>query len=136
MATSIGSTGITFGNSTTQNAAAIISITAGTGLTGGTITHPSGTIGLDVYTGSDSQNTSFPVGSTVLVETFSTQYNRNASATIYRPNSTGDYFTISSGSATALAGTWRARGRIKDTIFVDSETGIETYLYYLFQRTA
>ena len=43
----------------------VTSITAGNGLTGGVIT-TSGTIALDYYTGSTSDNTSFPLGSYII----------------------------------------------------------------------
>jgi hypothetical protein len=111
----------------------VTSITAGNGLTGGTITS-SGTIALDYYTGTSGTNTSYPLGSYVLgqggANAFST--NINASATIYTPNSAGLYFTRNSGggSSAALSGTWRARGSGYTSLLCGQVTST------LFQRTA
>jgi hypothetical protein len=111
----------------------VTSITAGNGLTGGTITS-SGTIALDYYTGTSGTNTSYPLGSYLLGRgggsPFST--NVNASATIYTPNGAGQYFTSTTGggSSAALSGTWRARGSGYSTLACGQTTST------LFQRTA
>jgi hypothetical protein len=101
-----GATGAVTVNST----AALTSITAGAGLTGGTIT-TSGTIALDYYTGSSTSNSSFPIGSYVFVNDQSSAPNRNQSASVYFNSSTAyDFNFFSGGGSTALAGTWRSRG--------------------------
>jgi len=110
-----GSTGaITITNS---NTGTVTSITAGSGLTGGTIT-TSGTISLDVYNGTNYQNTSYPIGTTIILYQTVTPatFQVNSSIAVYTPSSvcgTGPkaYFNSSSlPSVSALAGTWRARG--------------------------
>jgi hypothetical protein len=100
----------------------VTSITAGTGLTGGTITS-SGTIALDYYTGTTATNTSFPIGSYLSVFMISGAVNNNSSKTIYTSSSG---YTDNSGSGSAQAGTWRARGI----------TSGGCNPYFLFQRTA
>jgi len=101
-----GATGAVTVNST----AALTSITAGAGLTGGTIT-TSGTIALDYYTGSSTSNSSFPIGSYVFVNDQSSAPNRNQSASVYFNSSPAyDFNFFSGGGSTALAGTWRSRG--------------------------
>jgi hypothetical protein len=83
----------------------VTSITAGDGLTGGVIT-TSGTIALDYYTGSTSNNTSFPLGSYVIIRN-----NTNsaiATSLICKVSSGANAFTPD-GTST-VAGTWRSRG--------------------------
>ena len=91
----------------------VTSITAGSGLTGGTITG-SGTFALDVYTGSTANNTSFPIGTVLMVDTSNLISSNNQSATIYVENNVGalGYRVSTSGmsSPVALSGTWRFRG--------------------------
>jgi hypothetical protein len=110
-AVSLANAGVTSFNgltgAVTYSASGISSITAGNGLTGGTIT-TSGTIALDVYTGSSSTNTSFPIGSHLEVDGQNggfAPFALNSSASLY---ANGNYFVCNSGSA--LAGTWRNRG--------------------------
>jgi hypothetical protein len=131
--TTIGSAGITFLNGTSQNSHAIISVTAGNGLTGGTITHPSGTIALDFYTGSDASNSSFPIGSYVAVSTGTTIIQRNASSTIYVGGTSGMYELT---GTTALAGTWRCRGRSGSREEDGGKSPDTIYYFSLYQRTA
>lgn len=113
----------------------VTSITAGSGLTGGTITS-SGTLAVDIYTGSSSSNTSYPYGSYVLVSVSSGASiitPRNSSITIYVPSSPNDWYfspTFFSGFGT-LAGTWRARGS-----FNTPRAGCVSDAAALFQRTA
>jgi hypothetical protein len=134
MATKIGNLGITFGDSTTQNSHAIISITAGTGLTGGTITHPSGTIAVDIYTGSDASNLSFPIGSYLAVFiSNTTAIDRNATGTIRLEGGTVE-FTVT-GTGSIISGTWRARGVSGTNRYIDNKQQ-RIDRYHLFQRTA
>ena len=98
----------------------ITSITAGSGLTGGTITG-SGTIGLDFYTGTTAANTSYPIGSYLFMAVDSRGYpmpsvNNNVSA-VYMYTSGVSYsgankfFGNYAGDPRAtVAGTWRSRG--------------------------
>jgi hypothetical protein len=93
----------------------VTSITAGTGLSGGTITS-SGTIALDMYTGTDANTTSLPVGTYIMAGFGSSTTSRN--------NSIGTLFGYTSGltnsqtiygfaavaSRFTMSGTWRARG--------------------------
>jgi hypothetical protein len=101
----------------------VTSITAGTGLTGGTITS-SGTIALDYYTGTSATNTSFPIGSYLIASLGSGQLNNAATRTIYAVNS--DYYSDNSGAGSAVAGTWRSRGN----------AGGDAVKFNLMQRTA
>lgn len=91
----------------------VTSITAGNGLTGGTIT-TSGTIALDFYTGSVSTNTSFPIGSYLYSQNGTAGLNNNASRTLYA--GAGNRITDSSAVGSAISGTWVARGNGGGTI--------------------
>ena len=122
-------------SASTSGFTAVSSITAGSGLTGGTITS-TGTIALDYYTGTTQNNTSYPIGSYVAVNTSSTRVNVNASTTLWSPSSDSTVpatFAITSqgtGSGT-LAGTWRSRG-----VTFGASSGCVTFYYSLYQRTA
>ena len=112
----------------------VTSITAGSGLTGGTITS-TGTIAIDIYTGSTQNNSSYPIGTTIACGVGYSGVGGvvvAASQTIWSP-STGSYqwnfSTSSAGSGSSqLSGTWRSRGQCA---LDDGSTR-----YYLFQRTA
>ena len=107
----------------------VTSITAGNGLTGGTITS-TGTIALDFYTGTSVTNTSYPIGSYVHS---SSNANVNVSQTLYSPPTSGglQIAASSQGSGSgALAGTWRARG----IAYTNYACGL--ICGSLFQRTA
>ena len=68
------------------------------------------TISQDVYTGSSSSNTSFPIGTVVyLVAAAAIAPSRNQSITIYL-QATNYYSANSTGNSGTLAGTWRQRG--------------------------
>lgn len=127
-------TGLTLSGGTLSAAGGTVtSIAAGAGLTGGTITD-SGTVALDVYSGSTANNTSFPVGTVVMVATGSSPPQNGASATIYVPNNgTAKTYQLSSSSAVALTGTWRARGSLVTDI---DEFGSPVSSIALFQRVA
>lgn len=101
----------------------VTSVATGNGLTGGTIT-TSGTISLDFYTGSDVNNTSYPIGSYLVTTTSSGSLTRNASASLGYSSPGGLAASFFANSGTLISGTWRARGSI------DSSSG------NLFQRTA
>lgn len=103
----------------------VTSITAGNGLTGGVIT-TSGTIALDYYTGSTSDNTSFPLGSYVIIRN-----NTNsaiATSLTCKVSSGANAFTP--GGTSTVAGTWRSRG------LCSADTSCPTNFYYLVQRVA
>lgn len=88
------------------------------------------TISQDVYTGTNVNNTTYPVGSYVILQGVS--YSRNASAIPYVPtnppyDATLFYNGPNGVGATACSGTWRARGGFG---------GACSVLYSLSQRTA
>jgi hypothetical protein len=118
-------------------AGTVTSVATGNGLTGGTIT-TSGTISLDIYTGSNRVNTSFPIGTMVLVSGIpgygGTGYNLAQAATIYLPTGgayPGQVFTWGANGQpnTTLSGTWRFRGS-------GAPNCCGNGFPYLFQRTA
>ena len=79
---------------------------------------------VEFTTSSSESLTNYAVGSIVLVDISSTgNPNRNSSVTLYKHNTTLSLITTSSGGATALSGTWRAKGAVGDA-------------YALFQRVA
>lgn len=122
-------------------AGGVTSITAGSGLTGGTIT-TTGTIALDVYNGTTVNNSSYPIGTYVVTNGVTygdTSFrNVNTAYTVYSPqsgagsqsNATFSAISSSGTGSTALAGTWRARGMSTTPL------GCAAYYNYLYQRTA
>lgn len=82
------------------------------------------TIANQVYTGSDSSNLDYPIGTTLAVYTDVRVYARNASNAIRRSTATNYEFCDSVVSGTTLTGTWRARGVMSGMTFT------------LFQRVA
>lgn len=103
----------------------VTSITAGNGLTGGTIT-TSGTIGLDYYTGTASNNTSFPLGSYVII--VNNTNSAIATSITCRVSNGANAFRPSGDSA--VAGTWRSRG-LSGLLL-----SCPTDFHYLVQRVA
>lgn len=84
-------------------------------------------LGNDVYTGSDVNQTSFPVGHLVGAEKNGSHPNRNASQVVrLHPSSAVGYHLGNDGAA--LAGTWRSRGRTSHYS--------QQWLFFLMQRTA
>ncbi len=84
-------------------------------------------LSIPVYTGSTAENTDFPIGTTLLIDSGDALYTMNSSRTIYYTVNGGaspfavatnyrDYITGSSRSS--LTGTWRLRGSI-----VNASTG-------------
>ena len=111
----------------------VTSITAGNGLTGGTITS-SGTIALDFYTGSSETNTSFPIGSYLQsLYNFQVGSSLNSSVTVRLYYNGGQYggYAVNAASGTILSGTWRNRGGV----FADCPSGYRPYAV-MVQRTA
>lgn len=107
----------------------VTSITAGNGLTGGTITS-TGTIALDFYTGTAVNNSSYPIGSYISVRDTSSGWYVNSTFTIFSPPTSGEQFFNPSSQGTgssALTGTWRSRGQT-------GNAGCGGY--FLFQRVA
>lgn len=130
MTITVSGTTLTFNDSTTMTTAAtgtVTSVATGNGLTGGTIT-TSGTISLDVYTGSAFNFTSYSIGSYLFLSQISGNPNLNATTALFTPttvNPSFGYFGASAGSGSvAISGTWRSRG-LNSTEF-----------FGLFQRTA
>jgi hypothetical protein len=100
------------------------------GLTGGPITS-TGTVSLDVYSGSDANNTNYPVGSIVSVYTGTNLSGQRAVSSvevIYSDNLQG----IEGISGSPLTGTWRNRGLCG----TDYRSPSEIRYYYLYQRVA
>lgn len=92
----------------------VTSVTAGNGLSGGTIT-TTGTIALDFYSGSTATNTSFPIGSYLLANNLSGGITNNSSQVIYVSSSGSptSYYTYNpGGGVNTVSGTWRARGSL------------------------
>lgn len=85
------------------------------------------TVSLDFYTGTSSSNTSFPIGSYVILNTNSCGSTPllGGSVTMYLGPSCNRrfFYNTSVYSSTSVAGTWRSRG-------ADGQSG------YLMQRTA
>lgn len=91
-----------------------------------------GIVAYDIYTGSDHANTSFPIG-TVVAAYFGSGAPARAASDAIRIDNSGDasgpqYSSNAAGSGSALAGTWRSRGRC------GQDSG--PIYWYLFQRTA
>jgi len=119
--TGISVSGATGAVTVSSTGGTVTSISAGNGLTGGTITS-SGTLSLDYYTGSDQNNTSYPIGSYVMqtgaINTSIVSSSVNDTRTLYiitasTFSSQGAFVGASSGSGqtmASLAGTWRCRG--------------------------
>jgi hypothetical protein len=127
--------------STAPAASGVTSVATGNGLTGGTITS-SGTLSLDYYTGTDRDNTSYPIG-TYLFVAYTPNVGvgvRNASSTIYGyTGGLNNAFYVFGNFAPAggltgftLSGTWRARGAGS----IGSPLGLGDEAPFLIQRTA
>jgi len=81
----------------------------------------------DVYTGSSNSNTSFPIGTNVLIDSGGTLSARATAQTLYYSTTeTEKFFKTTGANRTAITGTWRQRG------FSNSD-GQQPELY---QRTA
>jgi len=108
-----------FAKANTAGTGTVTSVATGNGLTGGTITS-TGTISLDIYTGTTQLNTSFPIGSYVLCHGSFSGPAMNQTGTIRLINIGGAqnnnyYPDWRSGGAATLSGTWRQRGPISDS---------------------
>lgn len=105
----------------------VTSLAAGNGIT---VSGSTGavTVSQDIYTGSTSTNTSFPIGSYVLLTTTDT-FDANSTTTIYLGASSNNATYITVPVFSALTGTWRSRGRTSSTTGGD-------YYQYIYQRTA
>jgi hypothetical protein len=101
------SNGTTWTSTAPAAGGTVTSVATGNGLTGGTIT-TSGTISLDYYTGSDANNTSYPVGSYVVAIGNEVAIARNTSSSLRHSGTTN----FSPTSGTLITGTWRARGAL------------------------
>lgn len=116
MASSLNGTGLTFSTGATLNSPPVTSVATGNGLTGGTIT-TTGTISLDVYTGSTSTYSTYPVGTCVwAVAAYGEVYVAlNTSISVWTSSSVagnGQFYRTNPGGtgAVAMAGTWKFRG--------------------------
>jgi hypothetical protein len=95
----------------TPGTGTVTSVATGNGLTGGTITG-SGTISLDMYTGTTNTNTSFPIGSYLMcLFTSGGGTPLNSTPTVRLYFNGGQYAGYAlTGTGTVLSGTWRCRG--------------------------
>jgi fructose-1,6-bisphosphatase len=106
----------------------ITQVNTAAGIIGGPITS-TGTISLDLYSGSSAVNTNYPVGTTVSVYTGTNAGGQRTVATtetIYTDNLNG----IAGASGSPLIGTWRNRGLCG----TDYRSPSEIRYYYLYQR--
>jgi hypothetical protein len=101
------SNGTTWTSTAPAAGGTVTSVATGNGLTGGTIT-TSGTISLDFYTGSDVNNTSYPIGSYVVAIGNEAAIARNTSSSLRYSGTTN----FSPNGGTLITGTWRARGAL------------------------
>jgi hypothetical protein len=106
---------VTITNASTANGT-VTSVSGTNGLTGTVTT--SGSLSLDYYTGTTVNNTSYPIGSYLLIGYSGGAgfVNQNASTpSLYSPPSAGSgsvTYSVSQGSgSSALSGTWRSRGQ-------------------------
>lgn len=114
MASSLNGTGLTFSTGATLNSPPVTSITAGGGLTGGTIT-TTGTIAIDTttyaigqqITGRPANTTAYAVGSTVAGSSlYSVSPAVNYISSTWQIGQGG--FTVIAGAATLInTGTWK-----------------------------
>jgi hypothetical protein len=116
MAVSINGTTLTFNDATTMTTAATGTVTSVSGTNGltGTVT-TSGSLSLDIYTGTTVQNTSYPIGSYIAaLGAGGAAPILNATKAVYCPangdNNNCVYGASSGAGSSALSGTWRSRG--------------------------
>jgi hypothetical protein len=104
----------------------VTSAVAGNGITVSSATGAV-TISQNIYTGSDQNNTSYPIGSYLACVNFTGQTIKNASQTLTN-NSVNNYaFYCAGGGGSTISGTWRQRGNTGSSCI---------YAIELFQRTA
>ena len=142
--TGISVSGATGDVTVSSTGGTVTSVATGNGLTGGTITS-SGTLSLDYYTGTDRDNTSYPIGTYLLVA-YTPNIGvgvRNASSTIYGYTAgiNNAFYIFGTFAPTnqpggaygfTLSGTWRARGGGG----IGSPQGLGEEVSFLIQRTA
>lgn len=108
----------------------VTQISTGDGVKGGPIT-ATGTVSLDLYTGTSAVNTNYPVGTILSVHTGVNVAGQRAVSsveTIYTDNLQG----TAGASGSPLTGTWRNRGLCG----TDYRSPSEIRYYYLYQRVA
>jgi len=139
MAITVSGTTITFNDSTTQttawtgSAGGVTSLVAGNGITVSSSTGAV-TVSQNIYTGTSSANTSFPVGTYLCALKGGSVVNITQTTTVYG-QSTNDYYTTAANSPFStnigpLAGTWNCRGRTVSGLPCEGVYG------YVVQRTA
>jgi hypothetical protein len=116
--------------SVTTNAVSggVTSLVAGNGIT---VSGATGavTVSQDFYSGSNINNTSFPVTSYIALLDPGSIYLNSTSAPYVQTTGNTSTFGANAAGRTALAGTWRSRGRCADASGCTSP-------YLLMQRTA
>lgn len=107
----------------------VVSVSSGAGLTGGNITS-SGTISLDVYTGTNSLNLIFPIGTVLPVYTGTeTNISLGTQRTIRVENLQG---ALGTAGSEVLSGVWRNRGICGK----EYRSPTDIHYYYLYQRVS
>ena len=115
----------------TPTMSAVTSIIAGDGLSGGTITS-SGTIAVDVYTGSSAIEQTYAIGQTLWCETLSEVL---INSTVVPKVSAGSSAPSTSGTYT-IYGTWLAKGSKRVAIGLDEWGEWEFAYMTLIQRAS
>ena len=121
------SNGTTWTSTALPAAGGVTSLTAGGGITVSASTGAV-TVSQDIYTGSTSTNTSFPIGTVLPVQRTGTAVNGTTTTVYVQNTSPTGYDNAAGGGKTALSGTWRARGEL-------SGSGCNEFRF-LYQRTA
>jgi hypothetical protein len=120
-------------NGTTWTSAApassgVTSLTAGNGITVSASTGAV-TVSQDIYTGTTSGNTSYPIG-TCLFVSFGTSYALTTARTLYFATNDAYAQDVAGGGRSALTGTWRTRG------ILNYSYSCSGFIFGLIQRTA
>jgi hypothetical protein len=124
--------GITFGDSTSQTTAAVAGVTSLVAGNGITVSGATGavTVSQNFYSGSSPNNSSYPVASYLAVTGSEAFVNGAVSPYVQTTGNNVVFGGTNLGAGwTAIAGTWRSRGRCADQ---SDQTGP----YNIYQRTA
>jgi len=116
-------------NGTTWVSSALSVVTSAVAGNGITVSGATGavTISQNIYTGSDQNNTSYPIGSYLACVNWTGQTVKNASQTLTNNSANSYSFYCAGGGGSAISGTWRQRG---------NTGGSSCLAVELFQRTA
>jgi hypothetical protein len=112
----------------------VTSISAGNGISVNTNTGAV-TVSQDIYTGTNSTNTNYPIGTTVLMSRTDGigNYDNNEAVTLYSTSKA----IVEVNVGNTLTGTWRKRGGTSQQFSIAGDPGFTIYInYQLFQRVA